>query len=241
LNLTDEDCHSGAICNFGVHFYQGMSYHEVYPPPSSILETPNSATPPTPNTAYQTLNSTLYVFSPQNIVLNYSYYIPIYVGGNANYSGYCDGGYYNASYSTLNSSLENAGSGIKDNVYNVSCYDPDLDLNITGKGHSILNVDWFNVKSESSTFIVTDSPVEYTETKIIDTPSYDEVPGDQPVNYTYYNLYNSPDRFTNNPLIADDGSSLENPFQNGYTITALYPSSSSVNGYVFYEYDKNPK
>ncbi len=102
-------------------------------------------------------------------------------------------------------------------------------------------MDWFNVKSESSTFIVTDSPVEYTETKIIDTPSYDEVPGDQPVNYTYYNLYNSPDRFTNNPLIADDGSSLENPFQNGYTITALYPSSSSVNGYVFYEYDKNPK
>ena len=182
---------------------------------------------PTPTFKYYILSSSIAgITQPGSITLNYGYYIPIYLGANANYSAWCGNGYYNSNYPNINSALNNSAN----NTLNLAiCISTSI---IPGRPHPELNLYMFNVNSSENNFAISDWKIQYTETKIIYQTG--SLPED-----IYYSLENTPDGFTStSPLVADKGSSTDRPINGEYHIYNSYPSSWSVdNGYIFYEKD----
>lgn len=186
---------------------------------------------------YTTLSSqfsTLLI--PETIKLNYGYYIPTFVGGNAEFQGWCVSSYYGQHFYSLSEALKESAS---DSLSSGGCVSPTA----YGKPYPILNLFMYNVNSTNSNFEISDNPVTYVQEKSVDyvndTTNYN--------NYYngYYDLNNYPDGFTtkNNiptPLVSDEGSSYENFKYDEFIISNSYNSQSSwsdENGYIFYEKD----
>ena len=165
--------------------------------------------------------------------LNYGYYIPVYLGANANYSSWCSNAYYTNSYSSILNALQ---ASANDNLPLTTC----SDLRFIGRAHPIINLYMYNVNNTNGFFSLNENKITYLENKTeTSTSCSDCIPI---VSTVYYNLTNTPSGFTStSPLIKDEGSSNDEyqPNYNIYKITASsYPSSWSVdNGYIFYEYD----
>ena len=164
------------------------------------------------------------IYESATVNLNYGYYIPTYVGANANYSCVSGSAYYTTQYTTLLQALQNSAN---DSLGTGLCSLTD----IAGRPHPILNLVMFNVKNTSSSIGITDFPITYYERKLFidNNTSY------------YYILNNNPGSFVDqSPIIKDEGSSK--PFYysniNKYVINGYFPSSwSGDNGYIFYEKD----
>ncbi len=182
---------------------------------------------------YSLSSSFLGIDVPATVNLNYGYYIPVYLGANANYSGWCVSSYYDGSYSSLSEAInDSANSSLNLNINNNTCGDA---TNLPGRPHPELSLYMKNVNTTSSSFGIQSNKISYTELKEICSSSSCQ----SLLNIIVYHLNNSPSGFTStSPLIKDEGSSTLILGNNEYDITASYPSSWSVNnGYIFYEYD----
>ena len=173
------------------------------------------------------------IATPTAINLNYGYYIPVYVGANANYSGWCVSSYYGATYSSLLNALQQSAN---DTLSAGPCLSPLAE----GRPHPVLNLYMDNVNETNESITLIDSPITYLENKTIHC-TVTTGNCQTPIEFVQYNLHNSPVGFKTSPLIDNEGSSKYKYISN-YGVYRIYntsyPSSWSVdNGYIFYEYD----
>ena len=169
------------------------------------------------------------IVAPSTINLNYGYYIPIYLGSNENYGGYCGSAYYDGGpYSNIPDALN---ASAKAYGYYLGTCGTDTDT------YPSLNLYLFNVSEPTESFNVYNSNVSHVDTQTI------IYTGTIPVGESNYALLknNTPNGFTDDsPFIKYEGSSTFITGNNEYEITAIYNSQSSwsdENGYIFYELD----
>ena len=183
---------------------------------------------------YTTLSSEFSDLSePETINLNYGYYIPTFVGGNAEYDGWCVSSYYGQDfYGNLSEALKESAS---DSLSSGGCVSPTA----YGKPYPILNLFMYNVNSTNSNFEISDNNVTTIETK--EQVYHDGATHTDEYSYYYYNVPNNPIAFTSDsPLVANEGSSYENFIDDEFIIYNSYNSQSSwsdENGYIYYEKD----
>ena len=171
------------------------------------------------------------IMAPSTIKLNYGYYIPIYLGSNENYGGYCGSAYYDGGpYSNIPDAL-NASK--KAYGYYLGTCGLDTDT------YPSLNLYLFNVSEPTESFNIYNSNVSHLDKQII---IYHGI--DKSDKFTLLSLKNNtPNGFTDDsPFIKYEGSSTfsGSNIANTYSITAVYNSQSSwsdENGYIFYELD----